>query len=382
MLEQSEINAVEPVDIFTEANRIVVKIGSALLTDDGKGLDEPAIGRWVAQMAALVEAGKELIIVSSGSVAVGMTQLGMDTRPESLSELQAAAAVGQMGLVQTWQSAFNGFGIKAAQVLLVHDDLRNRKRYLNARNTLQKLLDLGVVPIVNENDTVATDEIRFGDNDTLAAVVANTVDADALVILTDQDAMYTGDPRKDVSAEPIRVARADDKALLAMAGGGGKLGRGGMTTKVEAARLAARSGTSTVIVGGRIEQVIQSLVLEGQSLGTLLLANQKPLEARKLWLASLPTDADIQLDDGAVSAVVDGGNSVLPVGVKAIAGEFAKGAMVNLLDASGRAVAKGLINYSSEDSEKLLGKKNVDVLAELGYQGASELVHYDNLIVY
>ncbi|NRA41550.1 MAG: glutamate 5-kinase [Pseudomonadales bacterium] len=369
---------------LANAKRIVVKIGSALLTDDGKGLDNQAIVDWVAQMAELIAKGKELVIVSSGSVAAGMVRLGLQQRPESLSELQAAAAVGQMRLVQSWESAFSQFAKHTAQVLLVHDDLSNRPRYLNARNTLQTLIQLGVIPIVNENDTVATEEIRFGDNDTLAAAVANLIDADLLVILTDQDAMYTKDPRHFADAEPIFQTPANDARLLSMAGGGGELGRGGMTTKVQAARLASRSGTDTVIVGGRLPQVLLELMDadKNASLGTLLKSDQAtPLEARKLWLASLTAVAQIELDTGAVRAVRQGGVSVLPVGVSAIKGQFNKGDIVECVDALGEPIAKGLINYPSTDAAKLLGQKSEDMVRLLGYRVADELMHCDNLIL-
>lgn len=366
---------------FEGVQRIVIKIGSALLTDDGRGLDEKAIASWVRQIALLREQSKEILIVSSGSVAAGMMSLGLTERPEALSQLQAAAAVGQMGLVRAWEAAFTQFSTQTAQVLLVHDDLLNRKRYLNTRNTLKALIDLGVVPIINENDTVATDEIRFGDNDTLAAVVANVVDADLLVILTDQDAMYTKDPRHCNDAQPIREALASDASLLGMAGDGGALGRGGMTTKVQAAQLAARSGTDTVIVGGRIDNVLIDLFSASAELGTLLLSDQEPLEARKLWLAGLSARGRIELDDGAVERLRDTDLSVLPVGVIAASGDYSKGEAVLCVDSRGNAVAKGLIDYPSKDVLKLLGVTSEEILANVGYRGGDELMNRDNLVL-
>ncbi len=365
------------------AQRIVVKIGSALLTDDGRCLDERAIYDWVEQIASLRDQGKEIIIVSSGSVAAGMTRLGLEERPETLSELQAAAAVGQMGLVRTWEDAFKRFSTHTAQVLLVHDDLLNRKRYLNARNTLKALLSLGVVPIINENDTVATDEIRFGDNDTLAAVVANVMDADLLVILTDQDAMYTKDPRFHDDAHPIREAFARDESLLAMAGDGGALGRGGMTTKVLAAQLAARSGTDTVIVGGRIDSVLEDLFSSNVELGTLLVSDQEPLGARKLWLAGLSVRGEIELGDGAVTRLrEDNDYSVLLADVVSAKGAYSKGEAVLCVDTEGRAIAKGLIDYPSDDVERLVGITREGVRDVVGYSSGDGLMHQDNLVLF
>ena len=366
---------------LASAKRIVVKIGSALLTNDGAGLDKPAIAGWVKQIVALKKAGVEVLLVSSGSVAEGMTRLGWSARPESLHELQAAAAVGQMGLVQTYEAAFQHYQLHTAQVLLVHDDLSNRKRYLNARNTLKTLLDLGVVPIVNENDTVANDEIRFGDNDTLAAIVANIVDADALIILTDQDGMYDADPRHKPDAKLITQVRAGSEELRAMAGDGGALGRGGMTTKVLAAELAARSGTDTVVIGGRIENALTRL-MAAENIGTLFYAQQRPLEARKLWLAGvLKCRGHLQLDAGAVIALKKGGCSLLPVGVVSVTGPFDAGDMVACIDESGREIARGLANYSADESDKIKGLACQDVSSVLAYQGEAELIHCDNLVL-
>ena len=363
------------------AKRIVVKIGSALLTNDGQGLDKPAIADWVRQIAELKAQGLEVILVSSGSVAEGMTRLGWSKRPDSLHKLQAAAAVGQMGLVKTYEEAFQQYGHHTAQILLVHDDLSNRSRYLNARNTLKTLVDLGVVPIVNENDSVANEEIRFGDNDTLAAIVANIIDADALIILTDQEGMYDADPRHNPDAKLITQVRAGSHELRAMAGDGGALGRGGMTTKVLAAELAARSGTDTVVIGGRIKNVLIRL-MQAEPIGTLFFAEQQPLEARKLWLAGvLKCKGRIQLDDGAVRAIKMGGTSLLPIGVVSVVQPFESGDMVSCVDSSGREVARGLINYSAAESELIKGILGRELSSVLGYQGPPEIIHCDNLVL-
>lgn len=364
------------------ARRWVVKIGSALLTADGRGLDQAAMAVWVEQMVALHAAGIELVLVSSGAVAAGMSRLGWKVRPNAIHELQAAAAVGQMGLVQAWESSFARHGRHTAQILLTHDDLSDRKRYLNARTTLRTLVEMGVIPVINENDTVVTDEIRFGDNDTLAALVANLVEADLLVILTDRDGMYDADPRHNPDAALISEARADDPALDAVAGGtGGALGRGGMQTKLRAARLAARSGAYTMIVGGRIEQVLDRLHA-GEQLGTLLAPERGLLAARKQWLAGqLQTRGRLILDDGAVKALLMDRKSLLPVGVTAVEGNFRRGEMVVCQAADGREVARGLVNYSAADTRKIAGKSSAAIESLLGYVDERELVHRDNLIV-
>lgn len=367
---------------LSRARRLVVKIGSALLTNDGKGLDARALGNWVDQIAALITEGVEVVVVSSGSVAEGMSRLGWTTRPEQLHELQAAAAVGQMGLVQTWEDEFHRHGRHAAQILLTHDDLSDRKRYLNARSTLRALLDLGVVPIVNENDTVVTDEIRFGDNDTLGALVANLVEADGLIILTDQLGLFDKDPRKHADAVLVDERRASDSELDAMASGGsGALGRGGMLTKVRAARLAARSGAFTVIVGGRIESVITRL-RQGEALGTMLLPEQGRIAARKQWLAShLQTRGRLQLDDGAVRVLCQGGRSLLPVGVKSVSGQFHRGEMVSCFNSAGNEVARGLVNYSADEARAIAGYSSSRIADVLGYISDEEMIHRDNLVV-
>ena len=369
-------------DKVTAARRWVVKIGSALLTANGRGLDREAMAVWVRQMAALRESGVDVVLVSSGSVAAGMTRLGWTERPKSIYQLQAAAAVGQMDLVHAWESSFEEFGLTTAQVLLTHDDLSDRKRYLNARSTLRSLLALGVIPVINENDTVVTDEIRFGDNDTLGALVTNLVEADLLVILTDRDGLYTADPRHDPQAELISEAMADDPKLDAMAGGSaGALGRGGMQTKLRAARLAARSGASTVIVGGMIEGVIDRLKT-GEELGSLLLPEKGLLAARKQWLAGhLQTRGRLVIDDGAVRALQSGRSSLLPVGVKAVEGNFRRGEMVVCVALDGSEVARGLVNYGSQETSKILGQPSEAIAIVLGYVDERELVHRDNLVL-
>lgn len=365
-----------------KAKRLVVKIGSALLTNDGRGLDVSALSGWVDQLAGLSRDGVELVIVSSGSVAVGMSRLGWTVRPEQLHELQAAAAVGQMGLVQTWEAQFQCHNHHTAQVLLTHDDLSDRKRYLNARSTLRALLDVGVIPIVNENDTVVTDEIRFGDNDTLGALVANLIEADGLIILTDQSGLYDQDPRENPGAELVTECRAADSALDVMASGGsGVLGRGGMQTKVRAARLASRSGAFTVIVGGRHEGVITRL-REGEVLGTLLLPEQERLAARKQWLAShLKTKGRLMLDEGAARVVRQGGRSLLPVGVSGVQGQFRRGEMVTCVGPDGSEVARGLVNYDAAEAREICGCSSDRIADVLGYVSDEEMIHRDNLVI-
>ncbi len=368
--------------IVKNAKRWVVKIGSALLTADGRGLDREGISAWVEQVAALLDQNIEVVMVSSGAVAEGMSRLGWGKRPSSIHELQAAAAVGQMGLVQAYEFQFQQFDRHTAQVLLDHDDLSNRERYLNARNTLQTLIELGVVPIINENDTVVTDQIRFGDNDTLAAMVANLIDADLLVILTDQDGLFDADPRSNPRAQLVSQGKAGDPALDALAGGSaGGLGRGGMITKLTAARLAARSGANTVIVGGRAENVLTSLA-DGETLGTLLTAEQEPLAARKQWLAGrLQVRGSLTLDAGAVRVLKEQGKSLLPVGVKSVVGDFHRGDLVRCVDESGRDVARGLANYNALESRQIIGKNSHLIAEILGYCDDEELIHRDNLVL-
>jgi len=366
---------------LANTRRMVVKIGSALLASAGQGLDTAAIARWVEELAALRRRGVEVLLVTSGAVAAGMQRLGRSTRPHALHELQAMAAVGQMGLVQVYESAFQRHGLHTAQVLLTHDDLANRGRYLNARTTLRTLLEFGVIPVINENDTVATEEIRFSDNDTLAALVANLVEADLLFILTDQQGLFEQDPRTHPQAKLVDEAEADDPALLAMAGGKGALGRGGMRTKLLAAAKAARSGASTVIVWGRHENVI-ARVLAGEAIGTLLKPGASRLAARKRWLAGrMHASGRLVLDTGAVRVLREGGKSLLPVGVKAVEGEFARGELVSCVDVDGREVARGLVNYGSEDAARIAGQASGRIETILGYVDEPELIHRDNLIL-
>lgn len=367
--------------IIPQAKRWVIKIGSALLTNDGQGLDAVAIAGWVAQMAALREQGIEVVLVSSGAVAAGMRRLGWNSRPTEIHQLQAAAAVGQMSLVQTYEAEFQRYGLLTAQVLLDHDDNSSRQRYLNARSTLKTLVNLGVIPVINENDTVVTDEIRFGDNDTLGALVANVIEADLLVILTDQLGMYDSDPRNNPDAKLLTEIAADDERLERMAGGGGLLGRGGMITKVRAARMAARSGADTVIVGGRIENVLGKLVA-GEEIGTFLWAHQQPQTARKLWLSGhLQTRGTLVIDEGAVRVLREQGKSLLPVGVKEVRGNFMRGDMVVCVSPDGREVARGLVNYPANEARKIIGHPSSQIESLLGYQDNEELIHRDNLVL-
>jgi glutamate 5-kinase len=366
---------------IADARRLVIKVGSALVTNNGEGLDLAAINEWARQIAELRQQHKEVVLVSSGAIACGMQRLGWSQRPSAVHELQACAAVGQMGLVQVYESAFARHGLHTAQVLLTHDDLADRKRYLNARSTLSTLLQLGVVPIINENDTVITDEIKFGDNDTLGALVANLVDADCLIILTDQHGLFTADPRKDPDATLIAEARAGDPALEAMAGGAGtQFGKGGMITKVIAAKRAASSGAHTVIANGRETDVMPRLA-RGESVGTLLVSETQVLNARKQWLADhLQLNGRLLLDAGAVSAL-QAGKSLLPIGVTEIQGDFERGAAVACISPEGLEVARGLANYGSTDARRIARHASSDIEAILGYIDEPEIIHRDNLIL-
>lgn len=368
--------------VLASGRRLVVKIGSALLTNDGRGLCVDSLDTWVAQMAALRAEGREVVLVSSGAVAEGMTRLGWRQRPQELHKLQAAAAVGQMGLIHAYETRFRNHGLQTAQILLGHDDISARDRYLNARNTLLTLLELGVVPVVNENDTVVTEEIRFGDNDTLAALVANLIDADALLILTDQQGLFASDPRSNPDARLIGEAEVDDTSLDVMVGGSaGSLGRGGMLTKLRAARLASRSGADTVIAGGREAEVIRR-VFSGEAVGTLLRSRQPPIAARKKWLAGqLQLRGSVQIDDGAVQVLRQQGRSLLPVGVTAVSGEFQRGDLVRCVDAGGVEVARGLVNYGADEARKIMRQPSARILEVLGYLGEPELIHRDNLVL-
>ena len=364
-----------------DSRRLVVKVGSALVTNNGAGLAHDAIAEWARQIALLRSDNRQVALVSSGAIAAGMQRLGWTSRPHAMHELQAAAAVGQMGLAQAYETSFTQHGLKTAQVLLTHEDLADRRRYLNARSTLITLLNLGVVPIINENDTVVTDEIKFGDNDTLGALVANLIDADTLVILTDQMGLYSADPRHDGSAKLITEGRADDDAYEAMAGGvGSSIGKGGMITKVRAARRAARSGANTLIASGREPDALLRIA-NGDELGTLLYATATPLAARKQWLADhLQLAGSLLLDDGAISALRDG-KSLLAVGVASIEGEFERGAAVACRTKSGVEVARGLINYPSTEARRIAGHATHEIEAILGYLDEEVLMHRDNMVL-
>jgi glutamate 5-kinase len=367
---------------LSHARRVVIKIGSSLLTNAGAGLDRAAIADWVRQIARLRERHVEVVVVSSGAIAEGMKRLGWTRRPRAVNELQAAAAVGQMGLVQMWESCFSESGLHTAQVLLTHEDLGDRKRYLNARTTLRSLIALGVVPIINENDTVVVEEIRFGDNDTLGALVTNLIEADALVILTDQKGLHSADPRRFADAKLISHAKAGDPALEEMAGGSGShLGSGGMLTKVLAAKRAARSGAHTAIAWGREPDVLLRL-FAGESIGTLLGAETAPVAARKQWLADhLKPSGRITLDAGAVKALVQDGKSLLAIGATAVEGAFERGEVVSVAGPDGREIARGLVNYGAADTARILRKPTSEIESLLGYVAEPELIHRDNLVV-
>jgi glutamate 5-kinase len=364
-----------------QSKRWVIKIGSALLTNDGQGLNQAALQKWVAQMATLKQQGVELVIVSSGAVAEGMQRLGWSKRPFEVNELQAAAAVGQMGLVQAYESEFSRHQIKTAQILMTHDDLSNRERYLNASNTIQTLLEHGVVPVINENDTVVIDEICFGDNDTLAALTANLVSADVLVILTDQKGLYNDNPRTNPKAELISEAEVSRQDIEKMASSeGGALGKGGMYTKVMAAKRAARSGTATIIASGHEENILLKL-FAGQEEGTLLIPDLEPLTARKQWLAGhLQAKGRLILDEGASKVLTTPGKSLLPVGVQQVQGDFHRGEMVICLTPQGQEIARGLVNYNSQEIQKIMGQPSHNIESLLGYNQGEFLIHCDNLV--
>ena len=373
-------------NVLRDARRIVVKVGSSLVTNEGRGLDEAAIGEWSRQLAALVRAEgaqhREVIMVSSGAVAEGMKRLGWTTRPRQIHELQAAAAVGQMGLAQMYETKLREQGMGSAQVLLTHADLAVRVRYLVARSTLLTLLELGVVPVINENDTVVNDEIKFGDNDTLAALVANLVEADALIILTDQKGLYTADPRRDPAAQFVHEARAGDVALEAMAGGvGSSIGSGGMITKIIAAKRAAGSGASTVIAWGREPDVLLRLA-QGEGIGTLLVAQTAKKQARKQWMADhLQLRGAVVVDDGAAAKLRSEGKSLLPIGMTAVEGDFSRGDVIAVRDAAGSEIARGLANYASAEARLLCRKPSAEFQNLLGYMAEPEMVHRDNLVL-
>jgi len=368
--------------VLRDARRIVVKVGSSLVTNEGRGLDENAIGEWCRQLSLLVRGGREVIMVSSGAIAEGMKRLGWSTRPHEIHELQAAAAVGQMGLAQMYETKLRENGLRSAQVLLTHADLADRERYLNARSTLLTLLKLGVLPVINENDTVVNDEIKFGDNDTLGALVANLVEADALIILTDQKGLYSADPRKDPAAEFVHEAKAGDPALEAMAGGAGSsLGRGGMITKILAARRAAGSGASTVIAWGRELDVLLRLS-HGEPIGTLLVAQTQKTQARKQWIADhLQLRGSVLVDAGAAAKLRDEGKSLLPIGMTGVTGEFSRGDVIAIRDAAGVEMARGLANYASVEARLICRKPSSEFEKLLGYAAEPEMVHRDNLVL-
>ena len=368
--------------VLRDARRIVVKVGSSLVTDEGRGLDDGAIGEWCRQLAALVAEGRQVVMVSSGAIAEGMKRLGWRTRPREIHELQAAAAVGQMGLAQIYETKLRESGVGSAQVLLTHADLADRERYLNARSTLVTLLGLGVVPVINENDTVVNDEIKFGDNDTLGALVANLVEADALVILTDQQGLYTADPRKDPAARFVHEAVAGDPALEAMAGGAGtSIGRGGMITKILAARRAAASGASTVIAWGREPDALLRLAA-GQAIGTLLVAQTAKHQARKRWMADhLQLRGAVTVDAGAAAKLRGEGKSLLPIGMTGVEGDFSRGDVIAVRDAAGVELARGLANYSSSEARLLCRKPSAEFERLLGYAAEPEMVHRDNMVL-
>ena len=376
------MNSPSETSIVAGARRLVIKVGSSLVTSDGRGIDHAAVARWAEQIASLSKAGRQIALVSSGAIAEGMQRLGWTSRPSAIHELQAAAAVGQMGLVQAYETAFSRFGFHTAQILLTHDDLADRRRYLNARSTLMTLLALSVIPIINENDTVTTDEIRVGDNDTLGALVTNLIEADVLVLLTDQQGLHTGDPRKDADAKLLRHGRAGDAALEVIAGGAGSQhGQGGMLTKVLAAKRAARSGASTVIADGREPDVLTRLAA-GEAIGTELIADKMTLAARKQWLADhVRVEGRLTLDAGAVRALTHEGKSLLPIGVSACHGRFERGEIVGCFDVDGREIARGLINYSGSETQRILGRPSSEIESALGYVDERELIHRDNLVL-
>jgi glutamate 5-kinase len=370
------------VRVVAAARRIVIKVGSSLVTDEGRGLDRAAISRWGAEIASLRAGGKQVVVVSSGAVAEGMKRLGWRQRPREMHELQAAAAVGQMGLAQVYESCFAEHGLRTAQVLLTHEDLADRKRYLNARSTLRTLLELAVVPIINENDTVVTDEIKFGDNDTLGALVTNLIDADALVILTDQQGLFTADPRSDPSATLLAAVRAGDPRLEAIAGGtGSSIARGGMITKVRAAQRAARGGASTVVASGRLEGVLRRLAA-GDAIGTQFIADLPRLAARKQWMADhLQLRGSVTVDEGAARALCAAGRSLLPIGVTEVQGDYERGEVIAIRNAQGIELGRGLSNYSSADTRRIMRRASHEIESILGYIEEPELIHRDDLVL-
>ena len=376
------LSGAESIQVVASARRIVVKVGSSLVTDEGRGLDRAAISRWGREIASLRKLGKQVVVVSSGAVAEGMKRLGWSRRPSEMHELQAAAAVGQMGLAQVYESCFAEHGLQTAQVLLTHEDLADRRRYLNARSTLRTLLELAVVPIINENDTVVTDEIKFGDNDTLGALVTNLIDADALVILTDQQGLFTADPRRDPAARLLPAVRAGDLRLEAIAGGTGSgIARGGMITKVRAAQRAARGGASTVVASGRLDGVLQRLAA-GEAIGTQFIADLPRLAARKQWMADhLQLRGSVTVDDGAARALCEDGRSLLPIGVTEVQGDYERGEVIAIRNTRGEELGRGLSNYSSADTRRIMRRASADIETILGFIEEPELIHRDDLVL-
>ncbi len=372
----------EGLRVVAASRRLVLKVGSSLVTNEGKGLDRQAISRWGAEIAALRASGKEVVVVSSGAVAEGMKRLGWSHRPNEIHELQAAAAVGQMGLAQVYETCFAEHGLRTAQVLLTHEDLADRRRYLNARSTLLTLLRLSVVPVINENDTVVTDEIKFGDNDTLGALVTNLIDADALIILTDQEGLFTADPRRDPAARLLPVVRATDTRLQAIAGGTGSgIAKGGMITKVMAAQRAARGGASTVVASGRRPDVLARLAA-GEAIGTQFIADLPRLAARKQWMADhLQLRGSVMIDAGAQRALITEGRSLLPIGVTEVQGDYERGEVIAIRSSEGVELGRGLSNYSAADTRRIMRKPSSEIEATLGYIEESELIHRDNLVL-
>lgn len=379
---KSDVYDKDAKQLLQQAHRIVVKVGSTLVTNEGKGLDEGAIDEWSRQLAALITSGREVIMVSSGAIAEGMCRLGWPKRPKKIAQLQAAAAVGQMGLAQMYETKLKKYGVKSAQILLTHADLADRERYLNARATLLELLELGVVPVINENDTVVNDEIKFGDNDTLGALVVNLIEADLLVILTDQKGLYSADPRKDPSAQLIVEATAGDLALEKMAGGSGSdIGKGGMLTKVLAAKRAAGSGASTVIAWGREDNVLERLI-KGDYSGSMLIAKTHKTLARKQWIADhLQVRGFVQVDDGAATKLLHDGKSLLPVGITSVSGDFVRGDVINVLNMKGQEIARGLANYAAPEARLIAKHPSVEIEQLIGYVAEPEMIHRDNMVV-
>lgn len=368
-------------DNIKDTQRWVIKIGSALMTDNGLGLRQDVVQNWADQIHHLKSTGHEVVLVSSGAVAEGLSRLNWQERPKALSQLQAAAAIGQMGLIQAWETSFREHGIHTAQILVTREDIDDRQRYLNARSTLKELLKLGVIPIVNENDTVSTEEIRFGDNDRLAGLVCHLIDAQMLLLLTDQHGLFTADPRKNPDATLLHSVRANDDSLIEYAGAGGALGRGGMVSKLKAARIAATSGANTIIAHG-LEPSVLTRLYAGEEIGTYFQADQETLAAKKLWLSGLSSVAGcLILDDGAVNVLKNQGKSLLSVGVTDVVGQFERGDFVACTDSQGNEIARGLVNYNSDASLKIKGQASQRFQDLLGYMDEPELIHRDNLIL-